>query len=151
MKPIIIILTFVIFNPALSKAQTAEDSIKTVINNVFTAMKNSDGILLKSCFADSAILQTIIRNKEGKISIANEAVQEFILSISAAKKGSLDERISFDIIRTDGLLAIVWTPYSFYYEGKFSHCGINSFQLVNGNEGWKIQYLVDTRRRTGCK
>jgi hypothetical protein len=150
MKPIIIFFTFAILNPVLIKAQTAEDSIKAVVNNVFTAMKTSDAALLKTCFTDSAIMQTILRNKENIVSIKNESVEEFVSAIGAAKKGSLDERITFDMIRNDGLLATVWTPYSFYYEGNFSHCGINSFQLVNTHNGWKIQYIVDTRKRTGC-
>ena len=32
-------------------AQSAEDSVKTVINNMFAAMKNADGASLKNCFA----------------------------------------------------------------------------------------------------
>jgi hypothetical protein len=62
-----------------------------------------------------------------------------------------DERITFETIKIDGPLAVAWTPYKFYYEGKFSHCGVNSFQLVRLNGAWKIQYLIDTRRRTGCQ
>jgi len=66
-------------------------------------------------------------------------------------KDAADERIVFETIRIDGPLASVWTPYNFYYEGKFSHCGVNSFQLVKINGEWKIQYLIDTRRKQGCK
>lgn len=46
---------------------------------------------------------------------------------------------------------MVWAPYQFYYKGKFSHCGADSFQLVRINGKWKIQYLVDTRRSQGCE
>jgi len=55
------------------------------------------------------------------------------------------------VVKIDGPLAIVWTPYKFYFNGKFSHCGVNSFQLVRFNGVWKIQYLIDTRRRAGCE
>jgi len=41
----------------------------------------------------------------------------------------------------------VWTPYQFYYKEQYSHQGANSFQLVKGVDGWKIQYLIDTRRK----
>jgi hypothetical protein len=47
-------------------------------------------------------------------------------------------------------MAAVWTPYNFYYNGQFSHCGVNSFQVIRFKDGWKIQYIIDTRRRTGC-
>ena len=47
-------------------------------------------------------------------------------------------------------MANVWTAYSFYFDGKFSHCGVNSFQLLKEAGEWKIFYLVDTRRKEGC-
>ena len=151
MKAFLFFLTLVILINTTVKAQNAEDSVKAVVNNLFTAMKNSDSILLKTCFAEKSILQTIIKNKEGMASVKDESLNEFVVSVSTSPKGSLDEQIVFDIIRIDGPLAIVWTPYNFYYNGKFLHCGVNSFQLVKVSGEWKIQYLVDTRRKMGCK
>jgi len=133
-----------------ASAQSAEDSVRTVINNMFTAMKNADGPGLKNCFSDSILFQTIARNKEGAMVVRTESPAGFIEQISKATPGSLDERISFETVKVDGPLAIAWTPYSFYYNGQFSHCGVNSFQLVRFNGIWKIQYIIDTRRKTGC-
>ena len=150
MKCILTALTVLLITGNLS-AQSAEDSVKTVVNNLFVAMKNGDASLFKTVFSDSAILQTISRSKEGKTLVRTESVDEFASFVSQLKKDSADERIRFETIKIDGPLAIAWTPYNFYYNGKFSHCGVNSFQLVRFDDGWKIQYLVDTRRRTGCK
>jgi len=136
---------------AYSTAQTTEDSVKSTVNLLFEGMKSSDPLILKKAFADSAILQTIGRSKEGKTIIRNEKIDAFAESVGKAPKGSLDERIQFETIKIDGPLAIVWTPYQFYYDGKFSHCGVNSFQLVRTNGEWKIQYLIDTRRRENCQ
>ena len=135
----------------ITNAQTTEDSVKAVVNKLFTAMKNVDGSMLKDAFADSAVLQTIRRKQDGTFFVQDEKVDDFVKSISTAKKDSLDERITFETIKIDGPLAIVWTPYKFYYAGNFSHCGVNSFQLVRINGRWKIQYLIDTRRRQGCE
>lgn len=132
-------------------AQSPEDSVKTTINNLFAAMKNADQSLFKTVFSDNAILQTISRDKEGKTVVTSESVQEFGDFIGKLKKDSADERISFETIKIDGPLAIAWTPYNFYFNGKFSHCGVNSFQLVRLNGEWKIQYIIDTRRKAGCK
>ena len=150
MKCILTALTVLLITGNLS-AQSAEDSVKTVVNNLFVAMKNGDASLFKTVFSDSAILQTISRSKEGKTLVRTESVDEFASFVSQLKKDSADERIRFETIKIDGPLAIAWTPYNFYYNGKFSHCGVNSFQLVRFDDEWKIQYLVDTRRRTGCK
>lgn len=135
----------------ISSAQTAEDSVKTAINKLFDGMKNSDAPLLKSAFADSAILQTIGRNAEGKIVVQNESVSEFADFVSKQPKGAADERIIYDAIKIDGPLAMVWAPYKFYFNNVFSHCGVDAFQLVRLNGEWKIQYLIDTRRKKGCE
>lgn len=143
------VCTFFLFT--VTKAQSAEDSIKTTINTLFTAMKNADAGLLRTAFSDSALLQTISRDKDGKTIVKTEQVSDFAGLVATLKKDSADERISFETIKIDGPLAIVWTPYNFYYNGRFSHCGVNSFQLVRFEGTWKIQYLIDTRRRAGCK
>ena len=145
------IVVLVCFIATAANAQSATDSVKQVVNQLFTAMKTSDAQLLQACFADSAVLQTIAVNKEGKTIVRNESVAAFAASISKAPVGALDERIEFDMVKTDAALAIVWTPYQFYLNGNFNHCGVNSFQLVRFNGQWKIQYLIDTRRRTGCR
>ncbi|WP_276502274.1 nuclear transport factor 2 family protein [Terrimonas pollutisoli] len=150
MKRFLLLLTFGFFIGKL-QAQTAEDSIKTTINTLFAAMKNGNGTAFKGVFSDSAILQTITRNKEGKALVRTENVSEFAAFVSKLKRDSADERISFETIKIDGPLAIAWTPYNFFYNGSFSHCGVNSFQLVRFEGVWKIQYLIDTRRRAGCQ
>ncbi|ALR30867.1 hypothetical protein ATE47_10150 [Chryseobacterium sp. IHB B 17019] len=126
--------------------QQQNQEIEKPIRNLFIAMKNADPELLKTTFSDTAILQTI--TKDG---VKNEEIKDFIASISKYSKGDLDERIVIEAIHTDGNLASVFTPYSFYFKGKFSHCGANSFQLVKQNGEWKIQYLIDTRRKENCK
>lgn len=150
MKYFFIVLTVMVYG-VTAKAQSAEDSVKAVINSMFTAMKTADPVLLKTTFADSMVLQTISRNKEGKLVVVNENPADFIGFISKESPGNADERITFDVVKVDGPLAIAWTPYNFYYKGQFSHCGVNSFQLVRFNGEWKIQYLIDTRRKVGCK
>lgn len=131
-------------------SQTSEDSVKAAVNNLFTAMKNGDGKAAFKCFTDSAILQTIVRNREGETIVKNEKITEFAGLISTMPKNMADERIEFEVIRIDGPLAVAWTPYLFYLNGQFSHCGVNSFQLVRQNGCWKIHFLIDTRRKIGC-
>ena len=144
----LIVLTLIA--PIFGKAQTTEDSVKATINQLFDGIRNADGSAVTGAFADSAVLQTIARNKEGKTYIRNEQVKGFGDFVSRLKKGTADEQIAFETIKIDGPLAIVWTPYKFFIDGKFSHCGVNSFQLVRLNGVWKIQYLINTRRTQGC-
>jgi hypothetical protein len=144
----------VAIQPVLVSTQippTTEDSVRAAVNELFIAMKNSDGARLRASFADSALLQTIVTNKEGKTVVRNESIEEFAESIARLPKGAADERIRFDIVKIDGPLAIVWAPYSFYFKEKFSHCGVDSFQLLRSGGVWKILYIVDTRRKEPCE
>lgn len=129
-----------------NKENKENKEVTDLINTMFNAMKTSDTNILKSCFSKNAVFQTIA-TKNGTTEVRNELVQDFINSVGKQPVGSLDERIKIDTILIDATLASVWTPYQFYYKGQYSHQGVNSFQLVHLSEGWKIQYLIDTRRK----
>lgn len=134
-----------------SFGQTAEDSIKTVINTMFTGMKNSDTVLVKSCFTETAFMQTFEKNKEGKIIITTDTPSDFAKIIATIPAGAADEQIVFKDLKIDGPMAAVWAPFTLYFNGKFYSCGVNSFQLVRLNNVWKIQYILDTRRKNNCE
>ena len=146
-----IVISLLIFSTFFVSAQNTTDSIKAVVNNLFIAMKNSDGNAVKNCFADGAILQTIVTNKEMKTIIENDLVETFARIIQSMPKDQADERVVFDAVHIDGPMAAVWTPYEFYFKGQFSHCGVDHFVMIRQEGQWKIQYLIDTRRKQGCK
>ena len=145
------IVVIVSFSVSKLHAQTAEDSVKATINQMFAAMKSGNAKALLYCFADSSTLQTILKDKQGKLILRSEPITEFVKQVASMPKDAGDERIIFDAIKIDGAMAAVWAPYKFYYNGKFSHCGVNNFVLVKLNNQWKIQYIIDTRRRMGCE
>ncbi len=146
------ILLFYFFAITTSaQAQTTEDSVKNTINRFFEGMKKNDTTVVRSTMTDGVIFQSVAQTKEGKTTVRTEKVNDFLAQIAKPmKEGVLDERITFDVVRVDGGLASVWTPYKFYLGDKFLHCGANSFQLVRLDGQWLIQYIVDTRRRQGC-
>ncbi len=147
---LLLLLSSVITGTAV-QAQTAEDSIKTVINNMFIAMKNSDTVLLKTCFTETAVLQTFGKNKEGKAIVTTETVSDFAKIVASIPPGAADEQIVFKDLKIDGAMAAVWTPFKLYFNGKFYSCGVNSFQVARLNGEWKIQYVLDTRRKNNCE
>jgi hypothetical protein len=150
MKGLVIFALFLLGFATNTFAQSDEESaIKKTINNLFTGMKTGDSTSTRTAFAPAAIMQTIT-NKEGKTGIRTESVNDFIKFIGTPHQEKYDERIVFTKILIDGPLASVWTDYKFYLGEKFSHCGVNSFQLVKGDKGWQIVYIIDTRRKEGC-
>jgi hypothetical protein len=132
-------------------AQNAGDSIKAVINKLFTGMKNSDSVMVRSCFTETALMQTFSKNKEGITVITTDSPGDFAKMVASMPAGAADEQIVFKDLKIDGPMAAVWTPFKLYFNGQFYSCGVNSFQLVRLNNEWKIQYILDTRRRKDCE
>src|SRR5204863_387892 len=59
MKRLLMSLLTLVLITKYVDAQNAEDSVKSVIKQLFEGMRNSDGSAIRGAFADSAILQTI--------------------------------------------------------------------------------------------
>lgn len=140
-----------LISPLIMPAQSNDESeVKAVITALFDGMREADSSKVRAAFASGAILQTVKTNANGVVEVIGEKPDDFIKSIANQSRGVLDEQITYATFYSDGQLATVATPYKFYYNGNFSHCGTNAFQLVKMNGVWKIQYIIDTRRRTGC-
>jgi hypothetical protein len=150
MKKVLIISLLLIASTRLFAQQTASDSVKQTINTLFHAMRKGDSTVLKSTFAKNMILQSISNSKDGKAIISTENIDDFAKAIGTPHASVYDERIVFDAVKVDGSLASVWAPYKFYLGDKFSHCGVDVFQLMKTADGWKVIYIVDTRRTGNC-
>lgn len=140
------LLIFLLISSFSFAQNSVEKEVVKPIENLFNAMKSADSIGVKNAFSSSAILQTFDKNNE----IRTEKVEGFAKQVGSSKVGDLDERFTISKILVDGNMASVWVPYQFYYKGNFLHCGVNSFQLAKINNEWKIQYIIDTRRKDNC-
>jgi len=151
MKKILLLIGFTLFlNSAFAQEKTLEIAvIKKTITQMFDAMRKGDSTLLRTSFAPGMILQTIV-NKDNKTEVRSQSPEGFLKAVGTPHDKVWDEQITFDAIQVDANLASVWTSYKFYLGKDFSHCGVNSFQLVKTNGDWKITYLIDTRRKENC-
>ena len=128
-------------------AQTPEDSVRQVVDNFFFAMKGSDTAAMRATLSPAIHLEAAQSIPDAEPSPVLQSMSQFLASVARTPAGALDERIEYEMIKVDGPLASVWTPYRFYFNGRFSHCGVNSFQLVRIKGKWLIHYLIDTRRK----
>ena len=132
-------------------AQTPEQEVEAVIRSLFEGMKQKNADQVAAAFSAEGLMQTVQQKPEGT-SIGSNSVADFVNRIANTPAGTvLDERILSYQIKVDGSMASAWTPYQFYVNDTFSHCGVNSFQLVKLAEGWKIVYIIDTRRKEPCE
>jgi hypothetical protein len=104
-KSILYIICFLFITQTTLIAQSSnsagsaasEKEVKQVIQNMFQAMLQADTSLLKTCFSDKVIFQTILNKPEGA-TIKTESINDFIQSIGKQTPNALDERIEFGAI-----------------------------------------------------
>jgi len=74
-------------------------------------------------------------------------IEGFIKALATPHDEAWDEQVSAYEIRIDEHLATAWTPYKLYVGKKFTHQGVNAFQLARNEAGkWQIIQITDTRR-----
>ncbi|WP_293300944.1 nuclear transport factor 2 family protein [Allomuricauda sp.] len=129
----------------------SEQQIKQVIETFFDGFHKQDSTIIKSVSADHVVLQTTGRDQEGKTRFRNEEFSKFLTSICSIPDSiKFEEKLTSFSIQVDRTMANAWVGYEFWLNDTFSHCGINSFQLVDFDGDWKIIYLIDTRGKAGC-
>lgn len=151
MKIVIVFLVF-LFTISIT-AQTDEESlVKASVDTFFEGFHKGDTALMRTVMADKILMQTAYKNKEGKDVLVTDEATKLINAIATRPDTQIwDERLLGYSIQIDGNMANAWTPYEFWFNDEFSHCGVNSFQLFKDGDQWKIIYLIDTRRRSDCK
>ena len=147
----ILIATAIFFSLPSAAQITDTGSVRHTIDQFFTGMHSYDTSLIKTSLDSSCFLYSIMQKKDSSTLLEKQTVDEFLQQVAKLKGQKLEERLLSYDIKTDGLMAIAWTPYQFYFNGQFSHCGVNVFSLIKRNGYWRIMGITDTRRRDGCR
>ena len=63
----------------------------------------------------------------------------------------LEERMHDPRVRIRGNMASVWTYYTFYRDGRFSHCGIDLFDMAKVDGRWRVLNITFTVETEGCR
>jgi hypothetical protein len=151
MKLFLTFLCTITFATTFSQNDFTDADAKQVIDIFFEGFHEGDTLKMRSVLSNNVALQTAFSGKDGK-SILNDGSIDDLLNAIANRKADQkwDERLLDYKINVDGNLAHVWTPYQFWFNDAFSHCGANSFTLVKTDAGWKIVHLIDSRKKEGC-
>ena len=153
MKRIVVIASLVslLATPASAQLSAADRAaVLAPVHRLFDAMRGGDSAGVRAVFHPAAYLATALV-RQGSPHVEVDSLDAFVVAVGAPHDEAWDERIESEEVRVDGPLATVWTEYSFFAGGKFSHCGVDAFQLARAADGWRIIVLTDTRRREGCR
>ncbi len=131
--------------------QPAADDPRNTIKEFFMAFHARDTTGMGALMAEGMKLQSMKVSDSVQFEVAEQTRRNFLAGMQHLPDTlRIEERIKSYDLKVDGPMAQVWTPYEFYVNGKFSHCGVNAFQLGKVKGRWKILYLIDTRRKTDC-
>lgn len=147
-----IFFLLILFSFPVTKAQeTDELKVKKTINAFFQGFHKQDSIAIRKTVTPEIRMQTIGKSKQGEDSVRTVSFDNFVRSIVQIPDSvHFEERLMSFSIQVDGSMAHAWTPYEFWVNKTFSHCGVNSFQLFKEGETWKILSVMDTRRKEDC-
>lgn len=152
MKFSVFLLCFIAFTNTFSQNAFSEADAKNIIDTFFEGFHKGDTSKMKSVMAEKMVMQTAFTEKNGIAKVTTDNSEDFILAIARRPENAKwDERLLDYKVEIDGNLAHVWTPYEFWLNETFLHCGANSFTLAKFDGGWKIIHIIDSRRKEDCQ
>lgn len=150
MKRFAFLLLFTSLNLAYAQTSNVEE-VKKTIETFFDGFHEGDTTKMKSVMMPKITMQTAYFNKKGEGVLVEDGPDKLINAITNRPADQKwDERLTNFNIQIDANMANAWVDYEFWFNGAFSHCGVNSFQLVKTEGKWKIIYLIDSRRKGDC-
>lgn len=132
---------------AQAPSPAVRDSILMPIRRMFDGMRAHDSAAVRSAFVPGAQFS---RPPAPGRPHRYTTLDQFVAAVGRPGE-PWDEQIFDPEVREDGGMATVWTFFTFSLGSRFSHCGVNAFQVVRTAEGWKISGLADSNRATGCE
>jgi hypothetical protein len=121
--------------------------VVAVVQRFFDGMTAKDSVASRAVLAKGAHLSSMRVGGTG--AIRHQSDSAFIAQIATSKQ-KLVERMWNPSVRVSGDIATLMTPYDFHIDGKFSHCGIDIFDLLKTPTGWQIVSVVYTAQPQGC-
>jgi ketosteroid isomerase-like protein len=126
-----------------------EAAVVAAVEAFLDALNAKDGPRLAATLAPGAVFHSAAENpRTGPIVVRTG--EEFV-ALVVRSPNELHERKWDPEVRIQGRIATVWAPYDFWIDGTFSHCGIDAFNLVQTEDGWRISSAVYTTEREGCE
>ena len=123
--------------------------ILETVQKFFDSIEFRDRQLLESILVPNSLNISARELDDGEVQFNVMSYDEVVTALTRpgrnAKERSWDETVLIQ-----GNIAVVWTPYDFHVDGVFSHCGIDSFQLIKQDGQWLISNSSWTLETENC-
>jgi hypothetical protein len=132
------LIVFGLAIPASAQAPVPaeRDAVLKTVQGFFDGIASKDVEGIRRLFAPQARFH-VLSERDGKPTATTFTGEEFLKNLAGTQEELL-ERMWTPEVKIRGALATVWTPYDFWRDGKFSHCGVDAFDLIKTDGAWKI-------------
>jgi hypothetical protein len=145
----LLLLLFALFSSCSKELSTDEKAVIEVVEQFFQGLSAKDSTALRGAMLPHGTISSV-REIDGRRVVRYQEYEQFFENIAMEENDFL-ERMWEPMVLINGDVAMLWTPYDFYFNGSFSHCGIDAFNLLKTDAGWKIAGTVYSVVKTGCE
>ncbi len=130
MKSILLLFSIFICTVCFSQEALSTANGKIIVDIFMNGYKTGDTLKMKSVMHPNMTMNRAYVNTEQE-NVLLYVKSSDLLEYAATKGKTLlwDEKLTDYIVNSDGNVAHIWAPYEYYLDGKFTHCGANSFTL----------------------
>ena len=138
----LLLIVLFILSPKIIFSQSEEEIIIKTVQQFFDGMSAADTVLSSKVLLHEGQFFSI-RGDSTNIKIGRTLHETYI-------KGLTESKVQYKEVMHDpkvfihNRIAIVWTNYEFYRDGKRSHGGVDAFSLIKTTDGWKIAGTIYT-------
>jgi len=133
--------------PAGAALSPEADAAAQVAVAALAALSDADEAALRELMHPAATLTSL--SDDPDVDPRTTDLEQFIGGVTNSETDLL-ERMWDPTVLVDGRLATVWTPYDFYRDGEFSHCGTDVFHMIHDGARWRVLSIAYTVHREGC-
>jgi hypothetical protein len=126
-----------------------EAAVLGAVQHLFDIMATNDTVAARRLLVPDGRFFAVEPGPAGEGIVRVMSHEAFIAALGEAWERWL-ERMWEPEVRVHGPIAMVWTPYDFYRDGAFSHCGVDAVTLVRQEGEWRISGITYTVEREGC-
>lgn len=135
--------------PAGARAADERRAVIAAAQRLFDALAARDPAAVMAVVVPEGTISGHV-TRDGRTRFFAERWQDWANGLREGTE-RLEERMHDPRVRIRGNMASIWTEYSFYRDGRFSHCGIDLFDMAKVDGRWQVLNITFTVETEGCR
>ncbi len=147
-------ILFILSWPATVSAETGDrEAILAVMDRAFAAVRSNiadDWRAIQLAEGTTLSFRPGPPDRPDELEMRISNNEDFIADLEPDGHEYLERWTAEPTVLIRGPIAVIWGQYEFWIDGEFSHCGVDSADLVKVNGEWKVANFMWTVEKEGC-